>query len=277
MHSCTMSSLQVPFDTCDLIEVSESASSVNNFEQQYSASTDFNQAQLSHLIYISASDTSDLTISSNTFTDNVLHSSLIKVDSTGTTTVSGNYFDSNGAILGATVLDLRQCGTAYIRSNEFSYNSGCSGTGTVLVQCTADSSSFEYSEMYDTYTLVDGSTPTADTSVELDSNSFTGNVIGKDKHVVSIEGISTVSISSDTFTSNENYLPQIFNHLSPLAPLITSQPTTVTSLDNYDYKAQAILRVACSTSLSLSSVTFTANWIADHQSYFSDYQGIFLV
>ena len=146
-----------------------------------------------------------------------------------------------------------------------------------MVQCTADASSFEYDEVYDSYTLIDGSSPTANTELELSGNTFTGNIIGKDKHVLSIEGISKVSLASVTFTANENYLPQLFNALSPLASLISSQPATVTSLDFYDYKAQAIVRVACSEDLSISDTTFSQNWIADHQSYLTDYQGILLI
>ena len=115
MDSCTMTGLQVPFDSCDLT-MPTSESSTNNFKQQYSASTDFNRAQQTHLVYISGG-AADLTISSNTFTENVLHAALIKIDSTGTTTLSGNYFESNGVLKGATVLELRQCGEAFLTNN----------------------------------------------------------------------------------------------------------------------------------------------------------------
>ena len=60
--------------------------------------------------------------------------------------------------------------------------------------------------------------------------------------------------------------------MSPLADLVSEQPTAVTTLDNFDYKAQAILRVAATSVLLISSLSFEGNWIADHQSYQGDYQ-----
>ena len=103
----------------------------------------------------------------------------------------------------------------------------------MLVQCHSDY--FTYSTEYDSYHLQDGQSPKADSSVTFDSNIFQQNFIGKDKHVVSIEGFNTVTLSGDTFSYNENYLPQSFNLISPLAALFTQ--TEITTLDDYDYKA----------------------------------------
>ena len=194
---------------------------------------------------------------------------LLQIESvSGTSLVDGNTFSSSGAIIDQSVLQIRQCEGLTLSDNTFTDNCGCQETGTVLVQCHSDD--FTYSTEYNRYSLQDGQSPTTDSSVTLDSNIFQQNFVGKDKHVVSIEGFDTVTVTGDTFMLNENYLPQSFNSISPLATLFTQ--TEVTSLDYYDYKAQAILRVAASTEIQLSSLTFEENWIADHQSYQSDYQ-----
>jgi hypothetical protein len=75
----------------------------------------------------------------------------------------------------------------------------------MLVQCVSDE--FTYQTTYDFYYLEDGITPTTDSEVTMTSNTFTGNFVGKDKHIVSIEGFEFVAIDGDSYSNNENYLP----------------------------------------------------------------------
>lgn len=38
-------------------------------------------------------------------------------------------------------------------------------------------------------------------------------------------------LNGDSFIDNENYLPQLFNLMSPFKDIVTTLPTAITSLD----------------------------------------------
>lgn len=50
----------------------------------------------------------------------------------------------------------------------------------------------------------------------MNQNVFNGNLVGKSKHIVTIEGFALVNLEFETYLKNENYLPQLFKLLSPI-------------------------------------------------------------
>lgn len=98
---------------------------------------------------------------------------------------------------------------------------------------------------------------------------FTGNFAGHDKHILSVEGFATVFATECDFENNENYTPQIFNQLSPFSSFTTI--TEVSSLENLPVKAQSIVRIASSASISVTDSIFKNNWINDYESFWGDF------
>jgi len=123
-------------------------------------------------------------------------------------------------VVGYSALEVRQCDNLEFAENEFYETSGFSSAGVVQIQCLA-SDYFIYDSQLDSYQLADDSVYAGDSSITLDQLLFSGNYAGHEKHICSVEGFATVFVTDCTFKNNQNYVPQLFNLLSPFADHVT--------------------------------------------------------